>query len=156
MFKEWENRLLNKLISDCITYNLKPNEALKYIEIEFGRPLSEHTYWHKRSRIQGEAHTNSWLNHFTKIGFMQHHRKLMDDLGKIQDDRLRAFFQESIKPLAERDESKLSQLNHDIRENAKLLAEFNLSTPVISSIKAKLEEAKLERSKAVQVISAGP
>ncbi|MEP6576408.1 MAG: hypothetical protein ABJB85_08280 [Nitrososphaerota archaeon] len=39
-----------------------------------------------------------------------------------------------------RDEFKISRLKNDIRENAKLLSELGLGTPIISAIKAKLEE----------------
>jgi hypothetical protein len=61
----------------------------------------------------------------------------MENLEKVQADRLRQFFVETNRN--QRDERKISQLNYDIRENARLLSELGLGTPIISAIKAKLE-----------------
>jgi hypothetical protein len=42
----------------------------------------------------------------------------------------------------QRDEDKILKLKHDIRENTKLLSELGVGTPIISHIKAEVDEAK--------------
>ena len=146
-----QNFILNKLVTDCITFGLKTKEALKYIEIEFGQPYPERSYTRRRAKLQSEDTSNLWLNYFTRIGFLQQHRKLMDDIQKIHDDSLNRYFYESIKSREERNEDLILKLKADIRENAKLLAEFTLSTPIISAIKQKLREK--DQKDGIQVLS---
>ena len=52
---------------------------------------------------------------------------------------------ESFKNQADRDEDKLSKLKQDIRENTKLLSELNLGTPIISAIKARIEQTEKQK-----------
>lgn len=59
---------------------------------------------------------------------------------------MRQFFAESIKQ--NRNEDQILKIKQDIRDNVKLLSELGLGTPIISAIKAKLEENNV---KAVQV-----
>ncbi|HYY86177.1 MAG TPA: hypothetical protein VE594_03630 [Nitrososphaeraceae archaeon] len=83
----------------------------------------------------------SWSIWFTKTGFIQHHKKLMDDLQKVQEDRLREFFIHTKKPSEHQDVKLISQLNYDIRENAKLLSELSLISPHGINIKKKIIES---------------
>jgi hypothetical protein len=135
-----ETVILNKLVSDCITYGLKANEALKYIEIEFGQPISPRSYRDRKAKLMSENTSNLWLSYFTRIGFVQHHKEQIDNIKKVQDERLKQFFIELQKPIKERNDAKISRINHDIRENARLLSELGLGTPILASIKRKIEE----------------
>ena len=90
-----------------------------------------------------------WLNHFTRIGFVQHHKEQIDTIQKIQDDSLRQFLIEINQNQANRDEDKIKKLKQDIRDNVKLLSELGLGTPIISAIKAKLQQS--EDAKTIQV-----
>ena len=85
--------------------------------------------------------TQLWLNDFSRTGFVQHHKKQLEDIQKIQDDSLKEFFKESQKE--QRDASKIKFLKYDIRQNAKLLSEFGLGTPIISTIKARLDAKRI-------------
>ncbi len=132
-----ETKFLNELVKDCITYKLEEQEALQYIEIRFKR-ISISSYKHRKARVLNEDSTQVWLNYFTRIGFVQHHKEQIEVVQKIQADSLKQFYVETQKEL--RDEFKISRLKNDIRENAKLLSELGLGTPIISAIKARLEE----------------
>jgi hypothetical protein len=144
-----ETVLLNKLVSDCITFGLKPTEALKYIEIEFGQQLPYRSYMRRKAKLQSENASNLWLNYFTRIGFVQHHQKLIEDIRKIHDNSLHRYFEESLRPKEERNDDLILKLKADIRANASLLSELGLGTPIISSIKQKLREQ--ENAERVQV-----
>ncbi len=83
----------------------------------------------------------SWGIWFTKTGFVQHQKKLIDDLQKVQEHRLREFFIQTQKPSEHQDGKLISELNHDIRENAKLLSELGLISPFGINIKKKIIES---------------
>ena len=141
--KESEVRLLTKLVSDCITFNLRPEEALAYIKQESHSPdapdgieLSYATYFTYRARLRGDKKTNTWLSYYTRIGFVTEHKELLDNIKKVQEDRLRQFFIETLRPV--RNERVISLLNHDIIDNSRLISDLMDSTPIIASIRAKM------------------
>ena len=93
------------------------------------------------SKLSSDISYQTWGIWFTNIGFVQHHKKLIEDLHKVQDDRLKQFFIETEKPTENQDAKLISQLNYDIRENAKLLSELGLVTPIGTSIKKRIIES---------------
>jgi len=93
------------------------------------------------SKLLSDVSYQTWGIWFTKIGFVQHHKKLIEDLHKVQDDRLKQFFVETEKPTENQDAKLISQLNYDIRENARLLSELGLVTPIGTNIKKRIIES---------------
>jgi CHAT domain-containing protein len=136
-----ENKFLNELVLDCITYRLGEREALEYIRIRF-KEISESSYKQRKAHVLSDESTQIWLNHFTRIGFVQHHKEQIEVIQKIQDDSLRQVFIETNRN--NRNENVILRLKNDIRENAKLLSELGLGTPIISAIKAKLQDKNAE------------
>jgi len=67
------------------------------------------------SKLLSDVSYQTWGIWFTKVGFVQHHKKLIEDLHKVQDDRLKQFFVETEKPSENQDAKLISQLNYDIR-----------------------------------------
>lgn len=147
---ESENKLLNELVKDCITYRLEEKEALQYIAIRF-KQVSLSSYKHRKARVLSEDANQMWLNHFTRIGFVQHHKEQIDTIQKIQDDSLRQFLIEINHNQENRDEDKIMKLKQDIRDNVKLLSELGLGTPIISAIKAKLQQSEDANVKTIQI-----
>jgi hypothetical protein len=134
-----KSALLDKLVSDCITFGLHPKEALEYIRTEFGS-ISDRTYFRRQAKMMSEDSSKSWLSYFTRIGFIQLHRQQMDTIQRIQDDSLNRFHIESRKEV--RDENLILKIKDDIRENSTLLSEYGLGTPIISAIKDRLEKVR--------------
>ena len=93
------------------------------------------------SKMSSDISYQTWGIWFTKVGFVKHHKKLIEDLHKVQDDRLKQFFVETQKPSEHQDAKLISQLNYDIRENAKLLSELGLVTPIGTNIKKRIIES---------------
>ena len=93
------------------------------------------------SKMSSDVSYQTWGIWFTKVGFVQHHKKLIEDLHKVQDDRLKQFFVETQKPSEHQDAKLISQLNYDIRENAKLLSELGLVTPMGTNVKKRIIES---------------
>jgi ribosomal protein L15 len=138
---ETESKFLNELVLDCITYRLSKDEALDYIETRFHR-ISESSYKQRKAAVLSDESTQVWLNHFTRIGFVQHHKEQIEVIQKVQADSLIQLFIETTKD--NRNENMIFRVKNDIRENAKLLSELGLGTPIISAIKAKLQEKNAE------------
>ena len=138
---ETENKFLNVLVKDCITYRLTETEALKYIMTRF-HAISLSSYKLRKSNVLSDKSTQLWLNHFTRIGFVSNHKKQIENIEAILEDSLKQFFFEKDKK--NRDERKIQQLKNDIRENTKLLSELNLGTPIISAIKGQTKITKRE------------
>ena len=137
---QYRQKLLDKLVTDCITYRLTEKEAHRYIEEEYGKPISSKTYFTIKSRLESQSEVTSqlWLNEFTRIGFVQHHRKLIDNLERIYEDNLNRFFIESRKE--PRNDELILKINANIRENTRLLCELGLGSPIIAAVKAKLQQ----------------
>ena len=136
---QYRQKLLDKLVTDCITYSLTEKETHRYIEEEYGKPKSSKTYFTIKSRLESQSEVTSqlWLNEFTRIGFVQHHRKLIDNLERIYEDNLNRFFIESRKE--PRNDELILKINANIRENTRLLCELGLGSPIIAAVKAKLQ-----------------
>jgi hypothetical protein len=135
---EIENVFLNELVKDCITYRLSEKEAIQYIEKRF-KHISLSSYKHRKARLLNGDKSKIWLEYFTRIGFVQHHRIQMDNALKIQDDSMHRLF-ELVENRDKYDDDKILKLKHYIRENIKLLSELGLGTSIVSAIKFKLDQ----------------
>jgi hypothetical protein len=143
---ETENKFLNSLVVDSIIYRLSTEESLSYIQTRF-KKISEASYKKRKAAVLSDESTQVWLNYFTRIGFVQHHKEQMEHIQRVEEDSMLQFFVETIK--RNRNEDRILKLKQDIRDNVKLLSELGLGTPVISAIKAKLE--RQEDAKTIQV-----
>lgn len=142
---ETEKKFLNSLVVDSIIYRLSTEESLSYIQTRF-KKISEASYKKRKAVGLSEESTQVWLNHFTRIGFVQHHKEQMEHIQRLEEDSMRQFYVETIK--GNRNEDRILKLKQDIRDNVKLLSELGLGTPIISAIKSKLD--KQENVQAVQ------
>ena len=136
MTTQIESKFLNELVKDCITYRLSEKEALEYIEFRFVR-ISESSYKLRKANILSDKSTQLWLDHFSRIGFVQHHKKQLEDAQRIQNHSLRQLVTEISRNMPDQD--LILKLKHDIRENIKLLTDLALGTPILSAIKARID-----------------
>lgn len=136
------NRFLNSLVQDCVTFNLSESESLEYIKTRYGKPISRASFMRRKSYISSDRSTDIWLNHFTRIGYVKNHQQDIETIRKLRDDSMRQLEIEFDEP--NRDEYKILKLKDNVIETTKLLSELNLGTPIISSIKAKLESKNVE------------
>lgn len=136
VIKQIEGKFLEELVKDCITYRLSEKEALQYIEFRFKR-ISEASYKLKKANILSDKSTQLWLDHFSRIGFVQHHKKQLEDAIRIQDHSLRQLVPEISRNMPDQD--LILKLKRDIRENIRLLTDLGLGTPIISALKARID-----------------
>ena len=135
-----ENKLLNSLIQDCITYRLTEKEGREYVKSRF-REISTSSYNIRKANVLRDKTTDIWLNHFTRVGFVSSHRRQIEQIESIQSDSLKQLYKETAND--NRDEYKILRLKADIRENTKLISELSLGTPIISAIKARIEQTQI-------------
>jgi hypothetical protein len=128
---------LEQLVTDCITYDLNEREALEYIKLKY-KQINPRYYYVVKERVSNDSSMQIWLYNFSKIGFVAHHRKLLDDMLKVQKDSMNRLFR--YMHSNPRNEKRILELKHDIRENTKLLSELGLGTPIIAAVKAKIQE----------------
>jgi hypothetical protein len=133
-----ENKLLNELVKDCITYKLTETEAIKYIELRYGKNISVRSYKRRKALIKSDTSTQLWLNHFTRVGFVKSHIEHLETINKIRNELMHQFSIEINKP--NRDEDKILKIIDRIMEATKLLVGLDMGSPIIAEIKAKLEQ----------------
>jgi hypothetical protein len=134
-----ENELLKRLVSECLTYDLRENQAMQYIRLQYPREISHRTYYAYKKKLVSESVALQWLNQFSKIGFVQNHHRLMVDAKRIYQDSLRRYFNE----MAKGDKSNrylIMKMEESFRANGKWLLELSMGSPIISQIKAKIEQ----------------
>jgi hypothetical protein len=135
------NQLLDKLVTDCITFRLDQKESLEYIKDWFGE-ISRKTLSRRKTAILDDESTRIWLSNFTRIGFVKNLKKQMDDIERIQEDSQKQLYLEMKKE--PRDNRLILMLKNDIRQNSMLLAEYGLSTPIIAQLKERLKKKKVD------------
>lgn len=132
---EYKQKLLEKCVGDCITYGLKEDQALVYIEKIYGK-IGLTNYYHHKKRLESNETTDLWLNQFTRIGFVEKHRMLIEDAERVYKDSLNRYFVESIRNPP--DKRLILRLEFSYRENGRYLAELMEGTPIIAAIKSQL------------------
>jgi hypothetical protein len=145
-FSNKENEVLTALVADTINFGLSEKEALSYIKARLGRQISADAYYRRKKQIDSGNYASEWLNYFTKIGFVVKHKEIIDVIEMVQHDTLKDYLIEQSKPFEIRNKNEVSKLRYEIRENAKLLQELSLGTPVIAQIKAKINNVEVLQS----------
>jgi hypothetical protein len=131
------------LVADSVNYGLSEKESLTYIKARFGKEISTFAYYSRKRKIDSGSYAQTWLNYFSKVGFVVKHKQIIEVVEKMQQDTLKDYLIENSKPFEIRNKNELSKLRYEIRESAKLLQELYLGTPIIAQLKAKIENAQL-------------
>lgn len=147
-FKRYENDILNGLVSDCINYGLREKEALAYIKSRFGKEISARVYYRRKKNIDSGNYANEWVNYFSKVGFLIAHKNIISTIETLQQNTMQEYLIEQSKPYEIRNKNEVSKLRYEIRDNAKLLQELYLGTPIVAQIRAKIQEAEYLANKA--------
>ncbi len=84
-----------------------------------------------------DKYTQLWLDHFSRIGFVLHHKQQIENAKRIQEHSMKNFTEELTRENPDPD--LILKLKHDIRENIRLLTDLGLGTPIISAIKTRID-----------------
>ena len=116
--KTSDNKFLNSLVQDCITFRLTEAESLEYIKTRYGKSISVPSFNRRKANVSSDPSTETWLTHFTRIGFVKNHQQDISTISKIRDDSMHQLQIEIEKQ--NRDEYKILKLKDNIIETTKL------------------------------------
>jgi len=133
--------LLDKLIGDCVAYNLTLAESMEYIKREYPYgQIKERVFFRRKRKLNSEETAMSWLSEFGRVGFVQLHKKITNDIRVQIDDSLHRLYEEKQKPAKERDDHLILKIKKHINESSDLLANLAAGSPVIAGLKAKIDK----------------
>ena len=143
-FTNKENETLTALVADCVNYGFTEKEALSYIKVRLGgKEISADAYYRRKKHVDSGDYANEWLGYFSRVGFVVKHKQIIEVVETLQQDSLKDYLIEQSKPFELRNKNEISKLRYEIRENAKLLQELSLGTPIIAQIKAKINNVEV-------------
>ena len=145
-FTEQENKILLALVADTVNYGLSENESLSYIKKRFGKEISSNAYYSRKRKVDSGDYAQTWLNYFSRIGFVVKHKQIIEVIEGLQQDTLKDYLIENSKSYEIKNKNEISKLRYEIRDSAKLLQELYLGTPIIAQIKAKIEHVEMLQS----------
>lgn len=146
-----ESDFLNELIKDCIYYGLKASQCHQYIMMRFGKDISNNVLRTRKWRLSHDDNAQIWLSHFTRVGFVMKHKKLIELTERLVDTISHDIFFESMKPYAPtearpnmqphelRNDFKLLRMRSDMRESIKLMKDIMVESPMVSEIMGHID-----------------
>jgi len=137
-----ERQHLMQLVLDCDTYRLSEKEALEYIKTRFGKPISARQYYRIKQKSHSEGTIRSWLDKFTKVGFVIGHKRRGDEMELLQKTCFNLLKAETDKKEPEQNFDRILKLIGEIRRNGQRLGEVELANPVIDAIKKRIDDSE--------------
>ena len=137
-----ERQHLMQLVLDCDTYRLSEKEALEYIKTRFEKPISARQYYRIKQKIHSEGTIRSWLDKFTKVGFVIGQKRRVDEMELLQKTCMNLLKAEMDKKAPEQDINRILKLIGEIRRNSHRLEEVEMANPIIDAIKKKIDDAE--------------
>lgn len=140
------------IIKDCILdskiIKLTEKDLVKYISKRIGRsenePISIETVRKYKQMVKKEDNNTSlWMKHYSNEGFLEYHKKRIQEMETIQSKMLELWFKETQKQNPTNSNiNNIVMLTREIRENNKHITELTYSSPVLYGLKLQLEEYK--------------
>jgi hypothetical protein len=93
------------------------------------------------------------MDWYSRIGFIETQRKLIDTIEGINDDSMRRLFElanprplEILGTLNRGDDILILKLKEDIRQNVNMLGQIGLGTPILIEVKKRIKEGRNHRN----------
>ena len=130
--------LMNRVIGECVTFRLSPQESEVYIRLETGKTLKPRTIRKKKQEWNSEESVNGWISEFTRIGFLQFQHDNMKRIEKLLEDAYRMLYEEQVQDKPNL--NNIMRIRRDIRETTAIYHEFALGTPALAAVREKLKK----------------
>lgn len=131
--------MLTQCILDCDLFGLSDKEGMRYIEQKTGRPISL-TSFHRYKKIAlNENVAISWIDHFAKIGFVEHYHKRINEMERLQQETLWQLHLELNKNPEQQNTKYITSLIAQIRQNNIHLSQLGVGLPVIARMRQNNE-----------------
>ncbi|HEY6589256.1 MAG TPA: hypothetical protein VIY98_13265 [Nitrososphaeraceae archaeon] len=133
-FTKEQKYMVIQCIIDCDLFGLSDKEGMKYIEEKTGRPISLTSYQRYKKLALNENTSNAWIDHFARIGFVDHYRKRRNEMETLQINIYRQLNLELGKKPEEQNKKYIISLSSEIRQNNIHLCHLGIGMPVISKL----------------------
>jgi len=141
-FTKEQKHMLLQCIIDCDLFGLSDKEGMKYVEEKTGRVISLTSYQRYKKKALNDETANAWINNFSRIGFVDHYRKRMNEMETLQKNIYRQLSLELSKKAEEQNKKYIITLSSEIRQNNIHLCQLGLGMPIIAKMKEKIEGRK--------------
>ena len=141
-FTKEQKHMLIQCITDCDLFGLSDKEGMKYVEEKTGRSISLTSYQRYKKRALNDNAANAWIDHFARIGFVDHYRKRMNEMETLQRNIYRQLNLELGKKPEEQNKKYIISLSSEIRQNNIHLSQLGLGMPIIAKMKENIEGRK--------------
>ena len=116
-FTKEQKHMLIQCIVDCDLFGLSDKEGMRYIEQRTGRPISLTSYHRYKKIGLNDNVSSSWIDHFARIGFVDHYHKRINEMERLQQETLRQLYLELNKNSEEQNTKYITSLIAQIRQN---------------------------------------
>jgi hypothetical protein len=110
-----------------------------YIEQKTGRPISLTSYQRYKKIALNENVAISWIDHFAKIGFVEHYHKRINEMERLQQETLWQLHLELNKNSEEQNTKYITSLIAQIRQNNIHLCQLGVGIPIIAKMRQNNE-----------------
>ncbi|MGE0242909.1 MAG: hypothetical protein AB7F53_03085 [Nitrososphaeraceae archaeon] len=141
-FTKEQKHMLIQCIIDCDLFGLSDKEGMKYLEKKTGRSISLTSYQRYKKIALNENAANAWIDHFARIGFVDHYRKRMNEMETLQRNIYRQLNLELSKKPEEQNKKYIVALSSEIRQNNIHLCQLGIGMAVISKMKENIDGRK--------------
>jgi hypothetical protein len=141
-FSKEQKHVLIQCIIDCDLFGLSHKEGMEYVEKKTGRSISLTTYHRYKKLALNDNTANAWIDHFARIGFVDHYRKRMNEMETLQKNIYRQLNLELSKRPEDQNKKYIIALSTEIRQNNIHLCHLGIGMPVISKMKEKIDGRK--------------
>ena len=141
-FTKEQKHMLMQCITDADLFGLSDKEGMKYVEEKTGRAISLTSYHRYKKIAMNDNATSAWIDNFSRIGFVDHYRKRMNEMDTLQKNIYRQLNFELSKKPEEQNKKYLISLSAEIRQNNIHLCQLGLGMPIIAKMKEKIEGRK--------------
>src|SRR5918993_2194337 len=141
-FTKEQKHMLIQCIIDCDLFGLSDKEGIEYVKKKTGRSISLTSYQRYKKIALNDNAANAWIDHFARIGFIDHYRKRINEMETLQKIIYRQLNLELSKNPEEQNKKYIIALSTEIRQNNIILCELGMGMPIIAKVKEKIEVRK--------------
>lgn len=152
------NEIERSLAIECRIAQVDYQVGQSYFEKK-GHPIGESTYYKYLKEIDSDEELTRWMNEQSRIGFLANQRNIVEGIKNLMADTTRLLKDEMQKqdtvdietkagtmtiPNPAKSKQFMGALISNLTTINKRLEEVNLASPIVASIRAKIEQTVFE------------
>lgn len=147
-----EKTRMLQYVKDCVRAGFSERQAITYIEIKLGKPITTNRYYKLKTFLRSQAASDLWMNEQARFGFVTDYRDRIETVQKLLMDRLQDLVLAESGKRETRDTDYINELTRLASELNHELVTLQLGEPVIARIKADIDAANALRATGQQML----